>query len=216
MSGESSVGVEVESRDGLDVESREGMDVSPCMGKDVSPLVGLGVEARDGEEDWHVEEQPAMAVLRDGEEKRHVGLGEDVALGVQPRVCLGEDESKGMEEAISEQLVFVQDSDEVEESMCMDDPSSKQEMAAQDSDEVKFVMDSLASDTVVPDSQVEDVTVLEKNIHCTGESFNKIEIEVASALMQLHGTEVSRFQFDREAHHVSNLILPVMFPGWYG
>ena len=121
-----------------------------------------------------------------------------------------------MEEAISEQLVFVQDSDEVEESMCMDDPSSKQEMAAQDSDEVKFVMDSLASDTVVPDSQVEDVTVLEKNIHCTGESFNKIEIEVASALMQLHGTEVSRFQFDREAHHVSNLILPVMFPGWYG
>ena len=143
MSGESSVGVEV--------ESREGMDVSPCMGKDVSPLVGLGVEARDGEEDWHVEEQPAMAVLRDGEEKRHVGLGEDVALGVQPRVCLGEDESKGMEEAISEQLVFVQDSDEVQESMCMDDPSSKQEMAVQDSDEVQFVMDSLASDTVVLD-----------------------------------------------------------------
>ena len=60
-----------------------------------------------------------------------------------------------MEEAISEQLVFVQDSDQVQESMCMDDPSSKQEMAAQDSDEVKFVMDSLASDTVVLDSQVE-------------------------------------------------------------
>ena len=78
-----------------------------------------------------------MAVLRDGEEKRHVGLGED--------------ESKGMEEAISEQLVFVQDSDEVQESMCMDDPSSKQEMAVQDSDEVQFVMDSLASDTVVLD-----------------------------------------------------------------
>ena len=89
MSGESSVGVEVESRDGLDVESREGMDVSPCMGKDVSPLVGLGVEARDGEEYWHVE-----AVLRDGEDwpakKRRVVLGEDVALGVQPRVVLGE------------------------------------------------------------------------------------------------------------------------------
>jgi len=60
-----------------------------------------------------------------------------------------------MEEAISEQLVFVQDSDEVQESMCMDDPSSKQEMAVQDSDEVQFVMDSLASDTVVLDSQVE-------------------------------------------------------------
>ena len=64
------------------------------------------------------------------------------------------------------------------------------EMFVQNLDEVDFVMDSLASDMVVPDSQVEDVTVL-------GESFSEIEVDVASSLMQLHATKVSRFELDR-------------------
>ena len=36
----------------------------------------------------------------------------------------------------------------------------------------------------------EDVTVL-------AESFSEIEVDVASSLMQLHATKVSRFQLDR-------------------
>ena len=57
---------------GLGDEARDGLDVSLREGRDVEPVVCLGVEARDGEE------------------KRRVVLGEDVALGVQPRVVLGE------------------------------------------------------------------------------------------------------------------------------
>ena len=93
---------------GLGDEARDGLDVSLREGPDVEPVGCQAVEARDSEEDWHVEtvqrdgeDWPAMAVLRDGVEKRRVVLGEDVALGVQPRVCLGKDESKGMEEAIN-------------------------------------------------------------------------------------------------------------------
>jgi hypothetical protein len=78
-----------------------------------------------------------------------------------------------------------------------------------DSDEVDFVIDSMAGDTIVPDSQVEDVIVL-----C--ESFNEIEIEAASTLMKHHATKVSKFELDRLSQYMSNLMHPIMFPGWYG
>lgn len=74
-----------------------------------------------------------------------------------------------------------------------------------ESDEVDFVMDSLASDTIVPDS--EDVD---------GETFSDSDVDAANALVHLHSTKVSTFQSDREALKVSNLMHPVMFPGWYG
>jgi hypothetical protein len=75
-----------------------------------------------------------------------------------------------------------------EEPMSMEEPISKEEvdgnsslhgveaMFADDSDEVQFVMDSLATDTVVPDSQFvfdsEDVTRQEK---IDGDLFNEID-----------------------------------------
>ena len=82
---------------GLGDEARDGLDVSLREGPDVEPVVCQAVEACDSDKDCHVEavqrdgkDWPAMAVLRDGVEKRRVVLGEDVALGVQPRVVLGE------------------------------------------------------------------------------------------------------------------------------
>jgi hypothetical protein len=45
----------------------------------------------------------------------------------------------------------------------MVEPISNQVISFADSDEVDFVIDSMADDTIVPDSQVEYVTVLRKN-----------------------------------------------------
>lgn len=66
-------------------------------------------------------------------------------------------------------------------------------------DEVDFVMDSMAGDTIVEDSEVD---------------FSDIEVEAASGLMHLEATHVSTFQRDREIHYVSEIMFPVMFPAW--
>lgn len=70
-----------------------------------------------------------------------------------------------------------------------------------DSDEVQFVMDSLAGDTFVDDSQVD---------------FSELEVDAASALMHLQATEVSTFVRDREIQYVPATMFPVMYPHWYG
>lgn len=66
-----------------------------------------------------------------------------------------------------------------------------------DSEDVDFVMDSLAGDTFVEDSQ---------------DDFSKIEVDAASSLMHLQATEVSTFQRDWAIDNVSKS----MFPHWYG
>lgn len=70
-----------------------------------------------------------------------------------------------------------------------------------DSDGINFVMDSLAGDTIIEDSQVD---------------FSDSEVDAASALMHLQATEVSTFKRDWEIQYVSSTMFPVMFPHWYG
>lgn len=65
------------------------------------------------------------------------------------------------------------------------------------SDEVGFVMDSLAGETFIPDSQCED-----EKVHGNGESFSDKEVDATSALMHLHATEVSTFDAHGELEYV--------------
>lgn len=97
---------------------------------------------------------------------------------------------------------------------CISEDSIGEKIRWDDSDELEFVMDSLAGNTVVPDSQI-DLCVEDAEIHGV-ESFSEIEKDAATALVHLHATKVSKFELDRDLHLVSKLMFPVMFPHWYG
>ncbi|PVH64110.1 hypothetical protein PAHAL_2G189600 [Panicum hallii] len=81
-----------------------------------------------------------------------------------------------------------------------------------ESDEVYVVLDTFAGETQVPDSlsaaDVETVAVAES------------EVDVAHALMLLAKTKVNtfqadKFQADKEARYVANLMIPLLVPCLY-
>ena len=67
--------------------------------------------------------------------------------------------------------------------------------------EVRFVMDSLAGETEVPDSQ---------------EIFADDDRSIVDALLCKASTDVSTFKLDKELHAAASLLLPVFLPCMYG
>uniref|UniRef100_A0A0E0LKX3 Uncharacterized protein n=1 Tax=Oryza punctata TaxID=4537 RepID=A0A0E0LKX3_ORYPU len=82
----------------------------------------------------------------------------------------------------------------------------------------------------VPERELDaTVTVAEMELNCTTVAVPESEldaamavcevvmdVDVTHALLHLHGTKVSTFDLDNQAHHVSTLMLPTMVPCLYG
>ncbi|CAN6215172.1 unnamed protein product [Urochloa humidicola] len=68
--------------------------------------------------------------------------------------------------------------------------------------EVQYVMDTFAGETEVLDSQM-DITEVD-------------QADAAHALVQLASTDANTFQSDKVNHEGSSLMLPLIFPRWYG
>jgi len=97
----------------------------------------------------------------------------------------------------------------------------------EESDEVRFVMDSMAGNTEVPDSQ-ECTGQLIRGVNWApdsddGEESNDVLVEgmvevkdVALTLQQLASIEVSKFDAEKQLKNVKYLMLPVLLPQLYG
>jgi len=97
----------------------------------------------------------------------------------------------------------------------------------EESDEVRFVMDSMAGNTEVPDSQ-ECTGQLIRGVNWApdsddGEESNDVLVEgmvevkdVALTLQQLASIEVSKFDAEKQLKNVKDLMLPVLLPQLYG
>ena len=97
-----------------------------------------------------------------------------------------------------------EDEDASEEAMSEYSEGHGVDDGEQDSDDVKFVLDSFAGDTEVPDSQVDIVA-------------GQAEVaDVAEALLMLASTEEHRFDLHKTVHEVVSLMMPIMVPRYYG
>jgi len=97
----------------------------------------------------------------------------------------------------------------------------------EESDEVRFVMDSMAGNTEVPDSQ-ECTGQLIRGVNWApdsddGEESDDVLVEgmvevkdVALTLQQLASIEVSKFDAEKQLKNVKDLMLPVLLPQLYG
>ncbi|KAG8062715.1 hypothetical protein GUJ93_ZPchr0012g21549 [Zizania palustris] len=74
----------------------------------------------------------------------------------------------------------------------------------QDLDDVKFVLDSLAGDTEVPDSQVDIATGQTK------------DADVIEALLMLANTDDHVFSSHKAIQEIAALMMPIMLPRYYG
>ncbi|KAG8069618.1 hypothetical protein GUJ93_ZPchr0006g46037 [Zizania palustris] len=74
----------------------------------------------------------------------------------------------------------------------------------QDLDDVKFVLDSLAGDTEVPDSQV-DIAMGQTE-----------DADVIEALLMLANTDDHVFSSHKAIQEIAALMMPIMLPRYYG
>lgn len=84
-------------------------------------------------------------------------------------------------------------------------PDSYGESNDSSASEVRFVMDSLAGETEVPDSLEEEE-----------EDTDVDKIDAADALMDMARTDVSKELHDKEVHEAASLLLSAFLPRMYG